>query len=255
MKERPLRELHLFAGGGGGILGGMLLGHRTVCAVELEPYRRKILLQRQRDGILPWFPIWDDVTTFDGKPWRGIADVVAGGFPCRNISTAGDGEGLDGEESKLYFELSRVVREVGPRYVWLENSATLTSRGLGRILRDLAEMGYDARWCVLGSADVGLPHLRERIWILADNLRFRDSGCFEGRSFGEARQRGASRAAAVLSSNPKRPGDCWPQPLLRGMDARLASALDRVATVGDSQCPSVVSLAWRTLSGGIIPTV
>src|SRR5882724_3055746 len=77
--SRAMRELHLFAGAGGGILGGILLGHTCVCAVEIEPYCRKVLLQRQRDGILPKFPIWDDVRTFDGKPWRGLVDVVCGG--------------------------------------------------------------------------------------------------------------------------------------------------------------------------------
>ena len=87
-----MRELHLFAGAGGGILGGMLLGHTTVCAVEIEPYCRQVLLQRQRDGILPKFPIWDDVCTFDGKTWRGKVDIVAGGFPCQDISSAGGGQ-------------------------------------------------------------------------------------------------------------------------------------------------------------------
>ena len=87
-----MNELHLFAGVGGGILGGILLGHTTVCAVEIEPYCRRVLLQRQRDGILPKFPIWDDVCTFDGKPWRGKVDVVCGGFPCQDISCAGGGQ-------------------------------------------------------------------------------------------------------------------------------------------------------------------
>ena len=86
-----MREMHLFAGAGGGILGGILLGHTCVCAVEIESYCRAVLLQRQRDGILPKFPIWDDVRTFDGKPWRGLVDCVCGGFPCQDISTAGGG--------------------------------------------------------------------------------------------------------------------------------------------------------------------
>ena len=76
-----LNELALFAGAGGGILGGHLLGWRTVCAVEYAAYPRSVLLARQRDGMLPRFPIWDDVTTFDGNPWRGRVDVVSGGFP------------------------------------------------------------------------------------------------------------------------------------------------------------------------------
>jgi DNA (cytosine-5)-methyltransferase 1 len=162
-----VNELHLFAGAGGGILGGELLGHRTVCAVEIEEYPRKVLLQRQRDGILPWFPIWDDITTFDGRPWKGRVDIVSGGFPCQDISAAGKGAGIDGERSGLWGEMARVVFEVSPRFVFVENSPMLTSRGLHRVLGDLAEMGYDARWCVLGADDTGAPHRRKRIWILA----------------------------------------------------------------------------------------
>ena len=86
-----LNELALFAGAGGGILGGKLLGWRTVCAVEWGQYPASVLCARQNDGLLPPFPIWDDVQTFDGKPWRGIVDVVSGGFPCQDISAAGGG--------------------------------------------------------------------------------------------------------------------------------------------------------------------
>jgi len=96
-----LNELALFAGGGGGILGGKLLGWRTVCAVEINPYARKVLLARQRDGILEPFPIWDDITTFDGTPWRGAVDVVSGGFPCQDISAGGNGVGSEGKKSGL----------------------------------------------------------------------------------------------------------------------------------------------------------
>jgi site-specific DNA-cytosine methylase len=91
--DEGLRELALFAGAGGGILGGHLLGWRTVCAVEWEAYPASILVARQNDKILPPFPIWDDVQTFDGKPWQGIVDVVSGGFPCQDISAAGKGGG------------------------------------------------------------------------------------------------------------------------------------------------------------------
>ena len=88
-----MNELALFAGAGGGILGGHLLGWRTVCAVEWEQYPACVLAARQNDGLLPPFPIWDDVQTFDGNPWRGIVDVVSGGFPCQDISAAGTGGG------------------------------------------------------------------------------------------------------------------------------------------------------------------
>jgi DNA (cytosine-5)-methyltransferase 1 len=144
-----------------------LLGWRTVCAVEWEPYPASVLCARQNEGLLPNFPIWDDVQTFDGKPWRGIVDVISGGFPCQDISCAGKGAGIDGERSGMWKEFARIISEVQPKYVFVENSPMLTSRGLGTVLGDLASMGFDAEWGVLSAADVGANHKRERIWILA----------------------------------------------------------------------------------------
>lgn len=164
---RGLRELALFAGAGGGILGGGLLGWRTVCAVEIEPYPAGILCARQNDGILPPFPIWTDVRSFNGKPWRGIIDIVSGGFPCQDISAAGKGAGIDGARSGLWRECARIIGEVRPRLAYMENSPMLVRRGLARVLGDLAALGYDAEWLVMGADDVGAPHIRKRIWILA----------------------------------------------------------------------------------------
>jgi DNA (cytosine-5)-methyltransferase 1 len=162
-----MNELALFAGSGGGILGGQMLGWETVCAVEIEPYPASVLVARQNDGLLPPFPIWDDVCTFDGRPWRGIVDVVSGGFPCQDISSAGAGAGITGERSGLWKEFARIICEVRPRFAFVENSPMLTVRGLDVVLGDLASMGYDARWGVLGARDVGAPHKRDRIWIVA----------------------------------------------------------------------------------------
>lgn len=166
--DEGLRELALFAGAGGGILGGKLLGWRTVCAVEYDAYAASVLVARQNDGCLEAFPVWDDVRTFDGKPWRGIVDVISGGFPCQDISVAGKGAGITGERSGLWSEMRRIIGEVRPRFVFVENSPALTFRGLGAVLGDLAALGYDARWGVLGAVDAGAPHKRERIWIVAD---------------------------------------------------------------------------------------
>lgn len=162
-----MRELALFAGAGGGILGGRILGWRTICAVEWDEYARAVLMSRQDDGSLEPFPIWDDVRTFDGTQWRGVVDVISGGFPCQDISTAGKGAGITGERSGLWREMARVIREVRPQFVFVENSPALTGRGLDVVLADLASLGYDAEWGVLGASDVGAPHRRQRIWILA----------------------------------------------------------------------------------------
>lgn len=162
-----MNELALFAGAGGGILAGHLLGWRTVCAVERDAYAAQVLAQRQNDGILPTFPIWSDVCSFDGKPWKGIIDVISGGFPCQDISSAGKGAGIDGDRSGLWTEMARIIGEVRPRFVFVENSPMLVSRGLTRVIGDLAKMGYDAHWARLSASNFGAPHIRDRLWIVA----------------------------------------------------------------------------------------
>jgi len=160
--------LHLFAGAGGGLLADTLLGHQCICAVEIDSYCQQVLSARQKDGCLPWFPIFADVKEFDGTPWRGLVDVVAGGFPCTDISAAGKGAGINGENSGLWREMARIIGQVRPNGVFVENSPMLTARGLGRVLGDLAEMGFDAEWGVISAADCGAPHERKRIWIMAN---------------------------------------------------------------------------------------
>jgi len=174
-------ELALFAGAGGGILGGMLCGRTIVGAVEIEEYPREVLKQGQRDGVLDKFPIWDDVTTFreDNLNCReyieGLKEIrheltISGGFPCQDISAAGKGAGInETTRSGLWFEFARIINEIRPARVLVENSPMLTVRGLGVVLGSLAEMGYNAKWGVLGAVDVGAPHKRERIWIVADS--------------------------------------------------------------------------------------
>ena len=152
-----------------------MLGWRTVCAVEIGGFQRNVLLARQRDGVLDRFPIWDDVRTFDGKPWRGKVDVISGGFPCQDISCAGRRLGIErGERSGLWREYARIIREVRPRFVFVENSAMLTVRGLGIVLGDLAEAGYNAAWEVLSAGDCGAPHERKRMWIVG---KISDTDC------------------------------------------------------------------------------
>lgn len=241
-----MNELHLFAGAGGGILGGMLLGHTPVCAVEIEPYCRKVLLQRQRDGILPKFPIWDDVCTFDGKPWRGIVDVVCGGFPCQDISAAGKGAGIEGERSGLWKEMARIVGEIRPRYVFIENSPLLRTRGLSVVLKDLAEMGYDARWGVLGAGDVGASHERSRLWVLANSTKGRLQGG-ESRKFISTEEKAVRdmdwRQFRVQNNIPKPYG-------VRSLNG-VANGVDRLKAIGNGQVPAVAATAFRILTEGL----
>src|SRR5574343_1166573 len=169
-----MRELALFAGAGGGILAGHMLGSRTVCAVERDAYAAQVLAQRQNTGALRPFPIWADVCSFDGRPWRGLVDVVSGGFPCQDISVAGRGAGIEGARSGMWGHMARIIGEVRPCLVYVENSPALLTRGLGRVLGDLAALGYDCRWTVLGAADVGAPHQRDRFWLVAADTNRRD---------------------------------------------------------------------------------
>jgi DNA (cytosine-5)-methyltransferase 1 len=167
-----MNELALFAGAGGGILGGHLLGWRTICAVEWDAYARDVLVARQNDGCLEAFPVWDDVQTFDGRPWRGRVDVISGGFPCQDISCAGKGAGIEGERSSMWKHMARIIGEVRPRFVFVENSPMLVGRGLAVVIADLAKMGYDAEWGIVGAHHAGAPHKRDRIWIVGNSSRW-----------------------------------------------------------------------------------
>ena len=148
-----------------------LLGFQCVGYVELEEYCQKLIRQRQEDGLIDRAPIFTDINSFvrDGyaASYTGMVDVITGGFPCQDISCAGKGAGITGERSGLWSVMADTIRIVRPSFAFVENSPMLTVRGLGTVLGDLAEMGFDARWCVLGAVDAGAPHRRERIWILA----------------------------------------------------------------------------------------
>ena len=219
-------------------MGGKLLGWRTVCAVEIDAYCRRVLLARQRDGILPPFPIWDDVRTFDGHSWRGHVDVITGGFPCNDISIAGNRVGISGERSSLWGEMARIIGEVRPSFVLVENSPILTSRGLGVVLGDLAALGYDARWGVLGARHVGAPHRRDRIWIVA-NSRSIDS---------LVKQIPNQRCRSSFVSTRDGTEEWWQvEPKVGLVANEVADRVDRNRALGNGQVPEVVRLAWEIL--------
>ena len=223
-----MNELALFAGAGGGLLASKLLGWNTVCAVEIEDCPRRSLLQRQADGMLEKFPIWDDVSTFDGRAWRGKIDVISGGFPCQDISSAGKCAGITGERSGLWKEYARIIDEVRPNFVFAENSPLLRTRGLGTILEDLDKLGYDARWCVLGAGHFGGLHKRARMWVVAYPKGHRINN-------------DKLRETNFQKLGEWHPGDCR-----EGYD--VAHRVDRYKAVGNGQVPRVAAAAWNVLS-------
>lgn len=245
-----LRELALFAGAGGGILGGHLLGWRTICAVERDAYAAQVLAQRQNDGAIQAFPIWSDVCSFDGKPWRGLVDVVSGGFPCTNIAICGDGSGLEGEASGLWLEQRRIIDEVRPAVVYVENSPMLTARGLGRVLGDLAELGFDARWGMFSAYDAGMDHMRERLWIVADANGFGCQGERFTRDSQEKSRQVFARSQAPRTLNPEGLA-AWrsAQPGVQRVVDGVATAMDRHRSVGNGQVPRLASAAFAILAG------
>lgn len=278
-----MRELALFAGAGGGILGGRILGWHTVCAVELDDYARRVLFARQRDGCLDRFPIWDDIRTFDGRPWRGRVDIVTGGFPCQDISAAGRGAGLAGTKSGLWREMARIIDEVRPAHCFIENSPMLRTRGLVTVLKDLARMRFDASWGVLGADALGAPHKRKRMWIAANanDAREReqpqhaqvagastagrgarsalDSPTQTGRAHlgdlaesthangvGDDGQQsiGLSGLSGTLGA---RQAEWWPVAVIPRVDDGVAHRVDRARATGNGQVSGVAALAWEAL--------
>lgn len=229
LPQQPLRELALFAGAGGGILGGLLLGWRCVCAVEIDPYCRRVLLARQRDGILRPFPIWDDVRTFDGRPWRGRVGVVSGGFPCQPFSSASHGHrtAID-----LWPEMLRIISECRPRYVIAKN---VESDPIASAAIDLEIIGFSCAIARASAACVAAPHRRERHWLVADSDRESQCGL---RINAEVAQ---SSAASISLWKEKYDAS------VLGVDDGVANRMDRLRALGNGQIPSVAALAWETL--------
>lgn len=260
-----MNELALFAGAGGGILGGHLLGWRTVCAVECESYPASVLVQRQNEGLLGPFPVWNDVRTFDGTKWRGLVDVVSGGFPCQDISSAGKGAGLDGQKSSMWYHMLRIIREVRPRYAFIENSPHLRTKGLVTVLQGLAEVGYDAAWGVLSAEDCGANHQRKRMWIVAyanddgeSALRLNDEaqrmpgteGLPQETADTDCSQLQGGRVSCGGDSKHTHPwvGGWWQDTShLDGMDDEVAYRMDRLKAIGNGQVPIVAAVAFQQL--------
>lgn len=166
----------LFSGIGGIDLGFEMAGIETAWTCEIDDWCNELLQKR-----FPNATHYRDVQKI-GKDNLEPVDIISGGFPCQDISTAGKGAGLDGKRSGLWFEMWRIICELRPRWVFIENVANLANKGGERVLHDLAEAGYDAEWQVISARDVGGRHLRKRIWIIAYRKEISDTLCkrFQG---------------------------------------------------------------------------
>jgi DNA (cytosine-5)-methyltransferase 1 len=239
-----MRVLDLFSGLGGFSLGLERTGvFKTVAFCEIEPFCRRVLANHW-----PKVPCYDDVRTLTAERLAadGIAvDVITGGFPCQDISWAGDGRGLAGERSGLWSEIARLVGELRPDYVLVENVAALLHRGIETVCGDLARIGYDAEWSTVSACAVGAPHMRQRVFIVAypdsehGRPRLRhpapraDGALQEIDRFARARARWRARLA-------------HPSALYGGADG-VPFGLERNRAIGNSVAPDVAELIGRAI--------
>lgn len=259
--------LSLFAGIGGLELGLERAGvGNTRWQVELEPFNRKVLAAHWPDAQR-----FADVRDVSAADFPGC-EVICGGFPCQDISSAGKGEGIDGQRSGLWREFARLIGEIRPRIVVVENVPDLAFRGLGRVLGDLCALGYDAEWEIVSAQDAGAPHLRKRLFILAtlcdpdaqgqpassehagEASRLRgdgsdpDSEGLEGRHGIDVQERAGERAARTRrsSSSQRDPLSWWeaePEvgPVADGIPGRVA----QLRALGNAVVPQVAELVGR----------
>lgn len=240
-----LRVLDLFSGIGGFSLGlERTGGFETVAFCEIEPFPRRVLAKHW-----PEVPCYDDVRTLTAERLAadGIGvDIICGGFPCQDISIAGKGAGIEGESSGLWREYARLIGEIRPRYVVVENVERLRTAGLPDVLGKMAALGLYAEWHCIPAYYVGLPQARDRIWIVAHPM-------FEG----ETRWRPGWLGRWIASEGQTgRHG--WPRDEAADVQLRPEPALDRVAyglpdqvhrinALGNAVVPQIPELIGRAI--------
>lgn len=221
-----IKEFHLFAGIGGGIYGGKLLGHTCCAGVEINDFCKKVLLQRQKDGWMDSFPIYDDITKLDGKPFKGKFDVCCGGFPCQAFSHAAHGSNI--EEKNLWPDMKRFVEESEAPVVFGEN---VTLKAIDTAVADLTNLGYRVARCRLSCEEVGADHRRYRFWLLA----VKDEGVF-------------SKILAHINSLPKMTNLSWSHDIATvAKEVKDTDKRAQLTAIGNAQSPIVAACAFRIL--------
>ena len=265
-----MKTLHLFAGAGGGLLCDLILGHEPIVAVEWDAYCCRVLRERAAEGWFPNLRVHEgDVRLFDPSEYAGRVDCIHAGFPCTDISSAGNQAGVgEGTRSGLYREVLRIADVVRPRYLFLENvAAILKKEWLQTILQDLATIGYDARWTCLPASAAGAPHYRDRWWCLAERSHGNVGESKDGKQFSNAhvadadaerlQERsfftGGKGKENVLPERKAFERDTWwsSEPNMDRMDDGMADRVDRIKALGNGQVPIQAALAWVMLGGPI----
>lgn len=243
-----MNGLSLCAGIGGMDLGlhRAQLGYRTICYVEIEPYRQDILLARMEDGVLDRAPIWGDLKQFDARPWRGLIDLVHGGYPCQPFSVAGRRTGAR-DPRNLWPEIERIIGECEPKWCFFENVPGHLSLGFHVVARDLDALGYRVAAGLFTATEVGASHKRQRLFILAhrNGQGWADVEGGEGQTQPKGWQESLSNNA-----RPRLLG--WAlEPNVDRVVYRVPRGMDRLKALGNAVVPDVVALAWRTLRGAL----
>ena len=249
--------ISLFTGYGGLEMGldRALGGTRTVCMVEREAFAIANLVAQMEAGAVAPTPIWTDVSTFDGKPWRDRVDILCGGPPCQPFSTAGKRRHTD-DERWIWADVARIIGDVRPGIVFLENVPGLRKRGLGVMLRDLAALGYDAEWGCFTASEAGAPHRRTRLFLLAYASGLGQSKLRQAHD--DDRGDAPRHQPDGCDAFPPGPDDAdgwrrWlgsggPQPGIRGGTHGAPDRTHRIRLLGNGVCPAQAALAFRELS-------
>lgn len=217
---------------------------RPIAYCEIDPYCQGVLLSRISDRILSFAPIWDDIKTLSTNNLLACVDIIYGGFPCQDISIAGNGVGLAGERSGLFFQIMRLAEEIKPKFIFLENVPAITARGGITVSTHIAEMGYDCRWCVIPASAVGALHKRERWFMLAYSKSQR---CQErGQPIGET-----ARQSRLNSMREHEPWSQEPESKLELVRVAngLSCRVDRVKALGNGVVPCQAKTAFKILMG------
>lgn len=221
-----IKEFHLFAGIGGGIYGGKLLGHKCCGAVEIDDFCKEILSIRQQDGWMDSFDIFGDITKISGKDFKGTFDVLCGGFPCQAFSHAAHGKNI--EAKNLWSEMFRFVKESDAPIVFGEN---VTLKALDKAREDLKSIGYDVQLCKLSCSEIGADHRRDRYWLLA----VKDKKTF-------------NKLSKHIKELPKLKTSCWiHSPNEFDNDYEPGYRRKQLKAIGNAQSPFVAASVFRIL--------